>query len=272
MGKRRQGTRLYFWRLSSGLAEPQRPAISPPTDASSHHAGVRTWHTLAIYGRVELVRSAPQMKWTAARIEHIKPIHDNPRRTGQVGRSMNMLLIALITLIARVGAAQQPGASIEGVVVKLGTGEPLANASVQLNLEDSQDRRSESAERGADSARPREDFHRTAKSDTNGRFIFANVAPGNYRLIATYEGGYVPAEYGQRSPTGQGINFEIAGRCGSARPLEQHAGRSGLERGTGSDFNRNQFEVARNIDEFLAAACPYRPSSRAPRNHPLTTI
>lgn len=120
-----------------------------------------------------------------------------------------MLLIALITLITRVGAAQQPGASIEGVVVKLGTGEPLANASVQLNLEDSQDRRSESAER-ADSARPREDFHRTAKSDTNGRFIFANVAPGNYRLIATYEGGYVPAEYGQRSPTGQGINFEIA--------------------------------------------------------------
>src|SRR5437762_9841139 len=110
---------------------------------------------------------------------------------------MNMLLIALIALIAGIGGApQQPRASIEGMVVKLGTGEPLANASVQLNLEDSQDRRSESAER-ADSARPREDFHRTAKSDTNGRFIFANVAPGNYRLIATYEGGYVPAEYGQ---------------------------------------------------------------------------
>src|SRR5436309_1405274 len=97
---------------------------------------------------------------------------------------MNLLLIALAAMAGAIQAQpQQPSASIEGVVVKLGTGEPLANANVQLNLEDSQDRRSESAERGADSARPREDFHRTAKSDTNGRFIFANVAPGNYRDV-----------------------------------------------------------------------------------------
>src|SRR5206468_3397974 len=41
-------------------------------------------------------------------------------------------------------------------------------------------------------------------------FLFENVSPGNYRLIATSEGGYVPAEYGQCSPTGQGIGFEIA--------------------------------------------------------------
>src|SRR5213078_4613799 len=47
-------------------------------------------------------------------------------------------------------------------------------------------------------------------SDGNGRFILENVTPGKYRLIATYDGGYVPAEYGQRSPTGEGIPFEIA--------------------------------------------------------------
>src|SRR5215472_7059286 len=118
---------------------------------------------------------------------------------------MNMLLMVLVALVASIGRpGQQPRASIEGIVVKLGTGEPLANASVQLNLEDAQ------VEERPSGPRPREDFHRAAKSDRDGRFIFENVAPGNYRLIATYEGGYVPAEYGQRSPTEQGSNFEIA--------------------------------------------------------------
>src|SRR5437016_2337750 len=106
---------------------------------------------------------------------------------------MNMLLIAFIALAVQIGLPiRQPEASIEGVVSKLGTGEPLANANVQLNPENTQ---------GA---------HRTSKSDRNGRFVFENVVPGNYRLIATYEGGYVPAEYGQRSPTEQGTIFEIA--------------------------------------------------------------
>ncbi len=117
-----------------------------------------------------------------------------------------MLLMALIALVARIGLpAQQPRASIEGVVIKLGTGEPLANASVQLNLEDAQ------TEQRPGQQRPREDFHRNAKSDRDGRFIFENVAPGNYRLIATHDGGgYVPAEYGQRTPTEEGTKFEIA--------------------------------------------------------------
>jgi protocatechuate 3,4-dioxygenase beta subunit len=115
---------------------------------------------------------------------------------------MNILLMALIALAVQIG--QQPRASIEGVVIKLGTGEPLANASVQLTLEDGR------AERLPVLPRPREDFHRAAKSDRDGRFVFESVAPGNYRLIATYEGGYVPVEYGQTSPTGQGTSFQIA--------------------------------------------------------------
>jgi len=117
---------------------------------------------------------------------------------------MDMLVMALIALLTRVALpTPQAPASIEGVVIKLGTGEPLANAGVQLNLESApSDERPDIL--------PREDFHRSVKSDRNGRFIFENVAPGNYRLIATYEGGYVPSEYGQRSPTGQGSSFEIA--------------------------------------------------------------
>ena len=114
---------------------------------------------------------------------------------------MNLLLIALAAMAGAIQAQpQRPSASIEGVVVKLGTGEPLANASVQLNMEQPP---SSEIPRG-------EQFHRKAKSDSNGRFIFENVAPGEYRLIATYEGDFVPAEYGQRSPTGEGIPFEIA--------------------------------------------------------------
>ena len=119
--------------------------------------------------------------------------------------TMNILSLALIAFITGIASTpQQPPASIEGVVSRLGTGEPLANASVQLNLEDAQ------SEERPGIPRPIEDFHRTAKSDRNGRFAFENVTPGTYRLIATYDGGYVPAEYGQRSPTGQGTKIEIA--------------------------------------------------------------
>src|SRR5215831_4288843 len=118
---------------------------------------------------------------------------------------MNILLMVLVALAVRVGQTpQQPGASIEGVVVKLGSGEPLANAGVQLNLEDGR-----TPERPGP-PRPPLEFHHTTKSDRDGRFIFENVTPGTYRLIATYDGGFVPAEYGQRSPTGEGTAFQIA--------------------------------------------------------------
>jgi protocatechuate 3,4-dioxygenase beta subunit len=111
---------------------------------------------------------------------------------------MNILQLVLITLVTQL--PQRP-ASIDGTVVKLGTGDALPNATVQLNLI------------GPDATgpdiRPRDAFHRTAKSDANGRFSFENVAPGEYQLIATHNAGYTPAEYGQRFPTGQGIKFEL---------------------------------------------------------------
>ena len=119
---------------------------------------------------------------------------------------MSMRFIFLITLALQVPSPPQPAASIEGVVIKLGSGEPLADAKVQLDLVDRLERRSGPMQPPT----PPENFHRTARSDRNGRFVFQNVVPGDYRLIATRDGGYVPAEYGQRSPTGQGINFEIA--------------------------------------------------------------
>jgi protocatechuate 3,4-dioxygenase beta subunit len=120
---------------------------------------------------------------------------------------MRMQFIFVIALALQIPAPPQPPASIEGIVIKLGSGEPLADAKVQLDLMDREERTSGPTR---PLVSPPENFHRTARSDRNGRFIFQNVVPGDYRLIATRDGGYVPAEYGQRSPTGQGINFEIA--------------------------------------------------------------
>src|SRR5439155_16758313 len=48
----------------------------------------------------------------------------------------------------------------------------------------------------------------TATTGENGKFVFGNVAPATYRLIAT-RSNFVPGEYGQRSPTTQGIPLEL---------------------------------------------------------------
>jgi protocatechuate 3,4-dioxygenase beta subunit len=103
---------------------------------------------------------------------------------------MNFLLMVLAAL-----AVQQPGASIEGVVVKLGSSEPIANADVRL---------------GSQSNVPMAGRIPATKTDSSGRFFFDNVSPGTYRVFATTDGGFVPAEYGQRSPTGDGTALVVA--------------------------------------------------------------
>jgi hypothetical protein len=110
------------------------------------------------------------------------------------------LLIAIDML-----AAQQPQpASIEGVVVTLGSGEPLAEATVQL------DRQIKANPDDPYGPRPSRAANHFAHTDQNGRFVLENIAPGEYRLIATRSGGYVPGEYGQRTATGTGMVFGIA--------------------------------------------------------------
>jgi carboxypeptidase family protein len=91
-------------------------------------------------------------------------------------------------------------ASVEGIVVKLGSSEPLAGAKVELHAE-----RSERL--GPD--RTPESLVSTAVTSTDGKFSLASVVPGTYRLTATHT-NYVPAEYGQRSPTSQGIPITLS--------------------------------------------------------------
>src|SRR5216117_653453 len=104
------------------------------------------------------------------------------------------LVIALIALLSQAATPQQPRSSVEGVVVKMGSGEPVGAANVQLH-----------PEKGRES----EIRVYNATTGPDGKFVFNKVAPGSYRLIATRSGGYVPAEYGQRSPASEGIPFEL---------------------------------------------------------------
>jgi len=102
---------------------------------------------------------------------------------------MNLLWIFLITVLAQGAAPQQP-ASVEGVVVKMGSGEPLPGVKVQLML-------------------PSNMTAYTTTTTREGKFLLEKVVPGTYRLVATSTSSYVPAEYGQRSVTGLGISFAL---------------------------------------------------------------
>ena len=74
----------------------------------------------------------------------------------------------------------QAPASVEGYVVRLGTGLPLARTRVRVT--------------GLDPGRG-QSFEAT--TDVSGRFVIPNVSPGRYRILATRD-GYVAAQFGQR--------------------------------------------------------------------------
>src|SRR2546427_3399753 len=82
-------------------------------------------------------------------------------------------------------------ASVEGVVARLGTGEPLPRATVTL----SNDRYPSQV--------------LTTTTDASGRFSFLKVPPGEYRLQASRQGPYIPAEYGQRNQGERGTPITI---------------------------------------------------------------
>jgi hypothetical protein len=106
---------------------------------------------------------------------------------------MNALRIAFIVLFAQFAQAATPQlnpASVEGVVVKSGSGEPLAGMTVRLMRD--------------------QKFAFTTTTTPDGKFSLEKVTPGTYRLVATSAAGYIPAEYGQRSPTGLGLSFDLA--------------------------------------------------------------
>jgi hypothetical protein len=100
-------------------------------------------------------------------------------------------MIRILFVLSFLLLQQSPQtASIEGSVSKLGTTDAIPRAKVTLSLQGSQNAQSITA-------------------DDGGKFVFRDLAPGQYKLTATRD-GYVPAEYGQRGPGGAGVPVVLA--------------------------------------------------------------
>src|SRR5437667_4054405 len=102
-------------------------------------------------------------------------------------------IAATIGLLLQVAAVQSqqrpiPKGSIQGIVVRVGTNEPIAGARVTLSRSDAAASRSQAV---------------TVAADAGGVFVFRELDAGSYRMEAA-SNGYVRQEYGQRIFNGQG--------------------------------------------------------------------
>ena len=116
--------------------------------------------------------------------------------------------------------AQRPSGVIEGVVVRLGSTEPIAGVDVDLTrIEGTKDfplgelvippgTFSPGAVVRPSAPNPADQGLVRTKDD--GRFRFTGLRPGKYQLLAGRAGGiYVAAEFGQRDWKGPGLNITL---------------------------------------------------------------
>jgi hypothetical protein len=127
----------------------------------------------------------------------------------------------LLAMASGLTAGQQAGTgSVEGVVVRLGNGGPIAGVNVEMRRVEGTAAAplgppvfpSGAFSPGAVVVRsapnPADIFRAQTRDD--GRFVFADLKPGKYRLMASHPGGrYYPAEYGQRHPRSPGYDFVL---------------------------------------------------------------
>src|SRR2546422_10716345 len=125
---------------------------------------------------------------------------------------MKTLILGIILLLqasplTTVQQQQDQRASIEGVVLGIGTNEPIAGAELKLMRV-----------AGAAAAPPGPTqsvaeaiglpLLPTTQSDRNGRFVFNNVDSGSYRISAA-RNGYAKLEYGQHVTRGTGTVVSV---------------------------------------------------------------
>src|SRR5688572_2358548 len=108
-----------------------------------------------------------------------------------IGSASILLLILVSTAVA-----QRPTVSLQGIVVRDGTGDPLTKARVEL--------------RGGLLSEPT-----TTTTQTDGRFYFHNLSPGAYE-VSVRRVGFAPAEVGQKWPGGPGVPVQL--RAGQPTP------------------------------------------------------
>jgi Carboxypeptidase regulatory-like domain len=121
--------------------------------------------------------------------------------------------VALLLQIAAGPAQQQtPKASIEGVVIRAGTGQPVSSARVTLTRQG----RGGVAPLGNGTLQPAGTRGApvagtpppTTSTDDSGKFIFQNLDAGSYTL-RVQGNGYVQQAYGQRYAGGPGIPIAL---------------------------------------------------------------
>jgi hypothetical protein len=114
-----------------------------------------------------------------------------------------VLAAAAAFIVGASSAVAQPASSsLQGRVVRWGTNDPLAKATIEL-------RRIQTG--------PSAPF--VATSAVDGTFIFPSIPAGQYRVAATRP-GFVRAEYGQRWPSGAGTVLIVpAGQAISNVPI-----------------------------------------------------
>src|SRR5688572_21481137 len=94
-----------------------------------------------------------------------------------------VLLLMLLLAAPPTPATQAPPGSVEGVVVDVLTGAPIAKVTLDLQSPDNPS------------------IRYPGITSPEGRFAFAGVLPGRYSLTAMRT-GYVRSQYGQRGPNG----------------------------------------------------------------------
>jgi Carboxypeptidase regulatory-like domain len=113
----------------------------------------------------------------------------------KLGATAAMLTFCLLISSRATGQRPRPDtaqpSSLQGRVVKWGTAEPIAKATVEL--------------RPVEASGPPP---YVAMTTTDGTFAFGAVRAGQYRIVVTRP-GYVTAEYGQRWPNGAGTPLTI---------------------------------------------------------------
>jgi len=105
------------------------------------------------------------------------------------------ILVAIAAALAHAEPSFAQAASITGVVLKLPSGEPAAGAVVKVVDE-------------PPSIAPAGHQAQSMTTGGDGSFRFDNLEPGAYWVVANLA-GYLPVEYGQRSPTGTGIAVDV---------------------------------------------------------------
>lgn len=117
-----------------------------------------------------------------------------------------MAIFLLLTQLPPVPPTPRSGtASVEGVIVRLDTNEPISG--VDLELTDMSAATSLAAS-ATPAPPPTPPF--TGKSGKDGRFAIRNLPSGTYNLVAARIGGqFVPVEYGQHGILGRGVNFPL---------------------------------------------------------------